>query len=174
MNKFFLLLLLILFANCSKPKAVLICGDHVCVNKKEANQYFKENLSLEMKIIGGKEKKIVNLVELNLQKDSKKEKINITKKTETNEVIKVLSPKEVKAIKKRVNQKVKKQKEGLKKISKRVKNKDSLKKTKKVINIDNISTDICTLLDKCSIDEISKYLIKQGKNKKFPDLTIRQ
>ena len=35
-------------------------------------------------------------------------------------------------------------------------------------------TDICTILEKCSIDEISKYLIKQGKEKKFPNITIRE
>ena len=34
--------------------------------------------------------------------------------------------------------------------------------------------DICTILEKCSIDEISKYLLEQGKKKKFPDLTTRQ
>ena len=34
--------------------------------------------------------------------------------------------------------------------------------------------DVCTILEKCSIDEISKYLLKQGKNKKFPDITTRQ
>ena len=33
--------------------------------------------------------------------------------------------------------------------------------------------DVCTILKKCSIDEISKYLLKQGKEK-FPDITIRQ
>ena len=27
--------------------------------------------------------------------------------------------------------------------------------------------DVCTILDKCSIDEISKFLIKQGKKKIF-------
>ena len=34
--------------------------------------------------------------------------------------------------------------------------------------------DICTILEKCSIDEISKYLVKQGEKKKFPDITIRE
>ena len=34
--------------------------------------------------------------------------------------------------------------------------------------------DICTILEKCSIDEISKYLLKKGKNKDFPDITQRQ
>ena len=35
-------------------------------------------------------------------------------------------------------------------------------------------TDVCTILKKCSIDEISKYLLKQGRKNKFPDITTRQ
>ena len=34
--------------------------------------------------------------------------------------------------------------------------------------------DICTILDNCSIEEISKYLIKLGKKRNFPDITIRE
>ena len=34
--------------------------------------------------------------------------------------------------------------------------------------------DVCTIIKKCSIDEISKYLLDDGRNKKFPDITIRQ
>ena len=34
--------------------------------------------------------------------------------------------------------------------------------------------DICKLIDKCSIEEISKYLIQKEKKKSFPDITIRQ
>ena len=34
--------------------------------------------------------------------------------------------------------------------------------------------DVCTIIEKCSINEISKYLLKQGKNKKFPDITTRE
>jgi hypothetical protein len=34
--------------------------------------------------------------------------------------------------------------------------------------------DVCTILEKCSIDEISKYLLKQGKKKNFPDITMRK
>ena len=41
------------------------------------------------------------------------------------------------------------------------------------INKDEIF-DVCSILKKCSIEEISKYLIKQGKKKSFPDLTQRQ
>ena len=33
--------------------------------------------------------------------------------------------------------------------------------------------DICKILENCSIEEISKYLIKNSKKKDFPDITLR-
>ena len=66
--KYIVLFVLILFVtNCSKPKTVLICGDHICINKAEAKQYFEDNLTLEVKVIDSKAKSEVNLVELNLK-----------------------------------------------------------------------------------------------------------
>ena len=56
MKYLYLLLIIFIFQNCTKPKTVLICGDHVCVNKTEAEQYFEENLSKEVKIIEKKKK----------------------------------------------------------------------------------------------------------------------
>ena len=32
--------------------------------------------------------------------------------------------------------------------------------------------DVCTIIEKCSIDEISKYLIKEGKEKNFQILQL--
>ena len=43
-----------LMSSCSKPKTVLICGDHICINKAEAEQYFEDNLTLEVKVIDKK------------------------------------------------------------------------------------------------------------------------
>ena len=57
MKNFLFIFCCLLFISCSKPKTVLICGDHVCINKAEANQYFEENLSIEVKIIDKKVKK---------------------------------------------------------------------------------------------------------------------
>ena len=37
-----------------------------CINKKEAEQYFEDNLTLEVKIIDKKQSEKFNLVELNL------------------------------------------------------------------------------------------------------------
>ena len=67
-----------LLLNCSKSKTVLICGDHVCVNKAEANQYFEENLSIEVKVLEKKSENSFDLVELNLKENQGKREINIS------------------------------------------------------------------------------------------------
>ena len=44
-------------------------------------------------------------------------------------------------------------------------------------NNNNKSTaivDVCTILDKCNIEEISKFLLEQGRKKRYPDITIRE
>ena len=48
--------LLFFLSNCNSTKTVLVCGDHLCVNKSEAEQYFEDNLSLEVRIVDKKEK----------------------------------------------------------------------------------------------------------------------
>ena len=66
--RFFILFFLLITA-CSKPQSKLICGDHECVNKLEAKQYFEENLTLEVRIIDKKDRiKSYDLVQYNLKK----------------------------------------------------------------------------------------------------------
>ena len=73
------LLIFILFISCGKPQSILICGDKPCKNKKEANKYFNENLTLEIKIIDKKKEETFNLVNLNLNKNEPKD-VRIFKK----------------------------------------------------------------------------------------------
>tara|TARA_Y100000591_G_C21681392_1_gene618241 strand:+ start:351 stop:899 length:549 start_codon:yes stop_codon:yes gene_type:complete len=173
---------LIILSSCSKPKAILICGNHICINNDEAEQYFEENLSIEVKIINKKDTNNIDLVELNLLRNSQDQRvINVKKSPKENNNIKKLSSKEIKKIKSQIKEKkfAKKKidktnnspiiKETNKKID--IKNNNSKKKIKKV-NKDIV--DICKLIDKCSIEEISKYLIQKGNRKNFPDITIRQ
>ena len=101
----FFFILLFIFG-CSKNKTVLICGDHVCINKAEAKQYFEENLSLEVKVINQNIKKQVDLVELNLRNKDNEKKISITKKKVTNKNLRILSDKEKKDIKNKIKRKV--------------------------------------------------------------------
>ncbi len=101
MNKFICFLLLLLIYGCGKTKTVLICGDHVCINKDEAQQFFEENLTLEVKIVDKKKPDNFDLVELNLKsKKTQKKKVNIYKKEKTERSIKVLTKNEI--IKKKI------------------------------------------------------------------------
>ena len=182
MKKLLFFFLVLSMYGCNKPKTVLICGDHVCVNKAEAEQYFEENLTLEVKIIDKKRSKEDNLVEINLNSNSSgKKEVSIFNKKQTSKKLKELSNLEIKRKKAEIRKKKKikdtkiTKQAKLKEVKKKKKPQDSVIKTNKVVN--NTSkkiTDICTILEKCSIDEISKYLVKQGKKRKFPDITTRE
>ena len=185
---FFLSLFFFLF-NCSSPKTVFICGDHVCVNKTEAEQYFEENFILEVKIIDRKKPEKLNLVQLNLMnKNEDKKEVQVITKPKIKKELKNLSEKEKKKIKKDVIEKKLTKKKKIK-INKKFKNTDikdikNEKKLNKAVKIkkheqpDKSSLavekfNICSILEKCNIDEISDYLIKIGKNKEYPDITRR-
>ena len=49
-------------------------------------------------------------------------------------------------------------------------NKKSLKVNKNIYEV----VDVCTIIEKCSIEEISKYLIDQGNERDYPDITIKE
>ena len=185
MKYIFVLSLLLSLVNCSKPKTVLICGDHICINKAEAKQYFEENLTIEVKILENKSKKDLDLVELNLNKDvNGKREVRLIPKKETNKKLKKLTNKEIDKIKENIQDKKKKRKITIKNTEKKekiVKKKMVKKKGKEqkenkpYLNINNIKrgdkVDVCTLIENCSIEEISKFLVEQGKKKKFPDIS---
>ena len=183
--KFLLLtIIILLLVNCSKPKTVLICGDHVCVNKTEAEQYFQENLTIEVKVVDNKFENEIDLVELNLNENQDgKKKISIFSKKDTKKDLKILSNEEITKIKRNIKNKKKDKKYAKKVIKKKQK---SINKEKKIKQVEQEIldkrvnkkykdvVDICQILKKCSIDEISKYLLNQGKKRGFPDITIRQ
>ena len=181
------ILIFFFFSNCSKPKTVLICGDHVCVNKAEAKQFFEENLSIEVKIVNQKADKQIDLIELNLRDNtSKKREVKVFKKKETNKKLKKLSKEEIENIKKNI----KKQNEKKEIVKKIIKKNDEIneKKVKKVQKKENRKSyvlknnvdkrqkkvvDVCTIIKKCNIEGITKYLLNEGKNKEFPDISKR-
>ena len=180
--KFVILCFMIFFfTSCNKPKAVLICGDHICVNKAEANQYFEKNLIIEVKIIDNDIKNEIDLVELNLKKNQNGEKIvKIFSKDKTNENLKILSKQDINEIKKNIKKKKKINKKEIKiekeivEVNKNIdKDKDMSVLEIDVNKIKQNNLDVCTILKKCDIQEISEYLIKQGKKKKFPDISKR-
>ena len=179
MKKLFLILFFLNIVSCSKPKTVFICGDHICVNKAEAQQYFEENLTLEVKVLKDKASKEPSLIELNLNQTSLENKqVFVKKKIDNKKDIKELTKKEKKKIasevkRKQINNKIA-SKKTLKK-DKKVSINDNKKKIieKKLINKQQESLDVCQIIKECTIEEISKYLIKEGKKKSFPDITTR-
>ena len=152
----------------------MICGDHVCVNKTEAKQFFEENLTLEVKIIDKKEPEKIDLVELNLGSDSRgKRKISIFNKNKTEKKIISLSKEEIDQRKAQIKKKIKQAKIA-KKTKKPLKERKKAKQNLFRNNNNNKIVDICTILKDCSIEEISEYLIKKGAKKDFPDITLKE
>ena len=179
MKFFFTLFLLIILQSCNKPKSVYICGDHICVNKEEARKYFEENLSLEVKILRNKKEEESDLIELNLKKNNNTKTISLLSKDKTDNKLKDLSKEEIKKIKDNLKNKEKENKKYNTNKSRTDKSKTEMtnkinKKRTLLRKNEKEIVDICKILKKCDFEEISKYLIKQGKKKNFPDITLRE
>jgi len=170
--KYFALFILVFTFSCVKQKSILICGDHECVNKKEAKQYFEENLTIEIQIISKNEKTSFDLVDLNLGKEEPKLKVYENKR---NKVVKKLSKKEIKDKKKEL----KKKKKEEYKISKKPINKKKISQKGNDINtstsyrVTDSQIDICLKVKKCDIDSIANYLIKSSKEKNYPNIALK-
>ena len=162
-------LLTIILYGCSTSKSVLICGDHECINKEEAKLFFEENLTIEVKVITKNKEKNFSLVKMNLDKESENIKIL---KSKNKKIVKKLSKDEIKLKKNEIKEK----KNRTKKVSAN-KNKKKIEpvssiKTEKSMNNKN-PLNICSILEKCNIDTISDYLIKQSLTKDYPNIASK-
>ena len=93
--KYILFLFTFFIFSCVKQQhSFFICGDHKCVNKDEAMQYFEDNLTLEVQIISKNKKSTYDLVDLNTSQENKDIKVF---KNKNKKVIKKLSKEEIKA-----------------------------------------------------------------------------
>ena len=154
----YLFFLFFFLAHCStitgdKTQKIYICGDHECVGKKEINDYFKNNISIEVYILSDSPKKDYDLVELNMTEENKN-----------------------KIVSREIQRK--KFRESLKKRSKvekvKVNKGEKITRTKRRINKPNMTlVRICKDIQECDIDEVANKIFKIGNEKKFPDLTIK-
>jgi hypothetical protein len=62
--KYYYFCIFLIVVSCTTVKKTYMCGNHICLDKKEFNEYFAENLTIEVKILK-KKKKSINLVQLN-------------------------------------------------------------------------------------------------------------
>ena len=170
--KFLLIIFFILLFSCTKPQTILICGDHKCVNKAEAEQYFEENLSLEVQILSKDKQASYNLVDLNLNSNERSIKIV---KNKNKKIVKKLSKEEIKEKKMEIKKKKKKlsQKSQINKDEENLNNKIKID-TASTYNTDINSSDICLKLEKCDIDSIANYLIKASIEKDYPNISLRK
>ena len=166
-----LVLILVIFTlySCSTSKSVLICGDHECINKEEAKLFFKENLTLEVKIITKNNETNYNLVKMNLENDNENIKIL---KSKNKKVVRKLSKDQIKLKKKEIIEKKNMNKKAItKNDNNRIESAESAKVQKKIVNKNPLN--ICSVLEICNIDTISDYLIKQSLKKDYPNIASK-
>lgn len=195
--KIFYLIFFLLFLSCSTGKKEYVCGDHLCVDKKEFNEFFSKNLIAEVKSQTNDKNKIIDLVKLNIKAEDKNNDNIMSKKEKKikakNEK-KKLRTERIKLLEERKNKKLErknKAKEDAKmaKISKSkainkkvLSNKKLTKKndllinnTEEKISINRTKTadpkSICGEITDCDIEKISELLIKKGRDKSFPNIT---
>tara|TARA_B100000029_G_C17544898_1_gene948085 strand:- start:513 stop:1034 length:522 start_codon:yes stop_codon:yes gene_type:complete len=171
--KIFIFFIFLFLLSCTNPiggeNRVYICGDHPCANNKEVEEYFDNNISVEVyTIVSDKERKEnFDLVELNLLKDKleSKKKIQISKKKKE-------IKKQIKERKKLAKLKIKKVEEPIK-IKEKPKKKDRIQKKKPSKKTQSQFTfvRICKNLEECDINKISKIIMDIGKEKEYPDIT---
>ena len=153
----------------NKNEKVYICGDHKCANKAEADEYFNNNISIEIYTIDTKKEddEYLDLVELNLLKDKLATKNKITVKDEKKKI-----DEKIKERKKLAKLKIKEIEKPVEKIKQDQEKLNNIKKTKPKKQKSKITfIRICKNLEECDIDKISKIVMEIGKEKDFPDIT---
>ena len=154
----YLIFLFLFIINCStltgeKTQKIYICGDHECANKKEMNDYFNNNISIEVYTLSNVSKRNYDLVEQNMSKEVKN---------------KIVST-EVK--RKKLEESLAKRSKFEKIKTNKVENNIKIKKT---INKPKITlVRICKDILECDIDKVAKEIFEIGNAKKYPDLTVK-
>ena len=154
----YLFLLIFFLAHCSsitgdKTQKIYICGDHECADKKEINNYFKNNISIEVYTLSDSTKKDYDLVELNMTKEDKNKIVSTEIKR--------------KKLKERLKKRPK-----VKKV--KVNKGEIIDGKKRRIDKPKITlVRICKDIQECDIDEVANKIFKIGNEKKFPNLTIK-
>jgi len=78
--KYVYFLIFLTLANCASPNKSYVCGDRLCIDKKEFKEYFAENLVYEIKTKKQKKQKSLDLVKLNSIKKDKNIKSDVNTK----------------------------------------------------------------------------------------------
>ena len=198
--KFIYVFIFLLVLSCNTVKKEYVCVDHPCIDKKEFNEYFSKNLSIEIKTKQNKKNKTANLVKLNTDTSLVKKKVNRNSKKDEKiriknekeqlkiEKIRLLEERKIRENKEK-NKTAKLKENNIKSIKNEIKNnrervdkiveiipeeKKPKKNTKKVSSINAVNSknvkSICDEIKDCDIDKIAELLIKKGKDKPYPNI----
>ena len=185
-----------LLISCVTNSNTFMCGNRACIDKKEFNEYFAKNLSIEVKNKKSKKNTSIDLVALNSDKNSKNIKREITtiQNKKNNQKKEKLA---LRAEKKRVKEEKKKtllnkynknkteasnfilnkKDEPTKKIIKKkiIEQTSVANKTfedtityKKVTSKKQIN--LCDVIADCDIDKLAELILERNNEKKFPSL----
>ena len=168
--RIFLFILILFLTNCSTmSKNSYICGERECVDKKEAKEYFKKHLSLEVKIFDKKKEKNLDLVKLNISSKNQNKKIK-SKFVDKNKLLKVKKKEELEKQKKLAKIRVKEERKRIREEKKTLKSKkrkekkltvkkieseNTIKKKKKIkknVNKTEKKNKFCLIMEKCDIE----------------------
>ena len=166
--KYIFFLTFFLLISCVTNSNTFMCGNRACIDKKEFNEYFAKNLSIEVKTKKSKKNTSIDLVALNSDKNSKniKREISTIQNKKNNQKNEKLA---LRAKKKRVKEERKLQKIKEKKRIKEEKKKTLLNKYNK--NKNEASNFILNKKDEPTKKIIKKKIIEQTSvaNKTFED-----
>ena len=129
-------------------------------------------MTLEVKIITKNKEKNYNLIKMNLDQD--KDNIKILQ-SKNKKIVRKLSKNEIKLKKREIKEKkIMNKKKPIIKDEKKVKQIRQIEpiKTEKPI-ISNSPSNICLILERCNIETISDYLIKQSYKKDYPNIALK-
>ena len=157
--------------SCNTAKKNFVCGERPCIDKKEFNEYFEKNLSIEVSFNKKNDNSTIDLAKLNtnslnIKKDNKlstKQKLKIKKKKEKErlkaEKIKLLAERKIKKNEKKLRLKNEKDRA---KNDKLVAKKEIIKKKKSIFNKKKIMNNTPEVASKTK----DRKLIEINNNKK--------
>ena len=162
MKKILSVLFTTLLIGCANSNQVYWCGDHQCVNKKEREDFFKENMTIEVRRLSAEEKRQYSEVEKVFEQAySKKVKKRILKEKQIDKKNKYEEKEKIKEDKKLAKEKMLEKEKLLKKEKKTKKS-----KIKKVESSENLFTE----KNNSDFSSIVEKVMKNNLSKPYPDL----
>ena len=169
MKKILSILFTTLLIGCANSNQVYWCGDHPCVNKKEREDFFKENMTIEVKKLSTEEKKQYSEVEKVFEQAySKKVKKRILKEKQIAKKNKYEEKEKIKEDKILAKEKMLEREKLLKKEKKLLK-KNQKKKKNKVKKVES-SENLLTEKNNSDFTSLVEKVMKNSLSKPYPDL----